>query len=425
MYVSKGSSKDILGTDDVRELTLKTLFKIGISNKKILLIPPDHTRKISGAGFITDIIYNFYKGKALVDIIPALGTHEPMSEEEIRSMFGNNIPLSCFKNHDWRNDVINKGILDNKFISAISNGQLNFSINAKFNKILFEGYDQIISIGQVLPHEVAGMANYTKNIFVGLGGEDNINKSHYLGAVYGIEKILGKAKNPVREVFNNAVSKFLSDLPIHYILTCVEKNEFTNEPMMRGYFSGNDDSVFYEAATLSERINIKFLKKPIKKAVVYLPHEEFKTTWLGNKAVYRTRLIMEDNGELIIIAPGLKGFGEDSQIDKLIKKYGYSGREKILNLVEKNIDLKRNLSAAAHLMHGSSDGRFKIVYAPGFLSKEEIESVNFTYADFKETIEKYKPETLSEGYHTSDDGEEFYFINNPASGLWALEHKIN
>ncbi len=421
IYVSQGSNKDVLLLEDIKNLTLKTLFKIGTDCKKILLIPPDHTRKLSGAGFITDIIYDFYKDKAHVDIIPALGTHEPMSEEEIHSMFGYNIPLSCFKHHDWRNDVINKGMISNEFILNVSSGKVDFSISVDFNKILFEGYDQIISIGQVLPHEVAGMANYTKNIFVGLGGEDSINKSHYLGAVCGIEKILGKTENPIRTVFNYAVSTCLSKLPIHYILTCVGKDERTNKTVMRGFFSGNEEKVFSDAAKLSREINIKFLKKPIKKAVIYLPSEEFKTTWLGNKAVYRTRLAMEDNGELLIIAPGLKGFGEDLQIDKLIRKYGYLGREKILDLVKKNIDLQTNLSAAAHLIHGSSDGRFKIRYAPGSLKREEIESVNFLYADLREAIERYKPETLLEGYHTSNDCEEFYFINNPASGLWALK----
>jgi nickel-dependent lactate racemase len=161
------------------------------------------------------------------------------------------------------------------------------------------------------------------------------------------------------------------------------------------------------------------MEKPIRKVVVYLDEREFKSTWLGNKAVYRTRMAIADGGELIILAPGVRRFGEDEVIDKLIRKYGYVGRIKVLEQYKANEDLKENLSAAAHLIHGSSDGRFGITYAPGKISREEIEGVNFKYMPLDKALEKYNPEKLKDGFNTLDDGEEIFFISNPAIGLWA------
>jgi len=161
----------------------------------------------------------------------------------------------------------------------------------------------------------------------------------------------------------------------------------------------------------------------LKKIVVYLEPEEFKSTWLGNKGVYRTRMAMDDDGELIILAPALKEFGEDKQIDKLIRKYGYLTTPEILKLVDENDDLKNNLSAAAHLIHGSSENRFRITYCPGYITKEEIESVNYNYADLSKMLEKYNPEKLKDGFNNVE-GEEVYFISNPALGLWSYKDRF-
>jgi hypothetical protein len=167
------------------------------------------------------------------------------------------------------------------------------------------------------------------------------------------------------------------------------------------------------------------LEKPLKKAVVYLDPSEFRSTWLGNKSIYRTRMAMADNGELIVLAPGLKEFGEDKEIDRLIRKYGYRGTPATLKFLKDNEELKNNLSAAAHLIHGSSEGRFSITYCPGHLTRQEIESVNFLYSDLQEMTKKYFPASLKDGYNTMPDGEEIFFISNPALGLWTSAERLN
>jgi len=384
--------------------------------KRVLLIPPDITRKHSKAGEITSYIYKNLSGKCKVKLLIALGSHVGMNEAECAEMF-NGVPFSDIINHDWRKRVVKIGNVPAEFVRGVSGGLCDFSIDVEVNKEFFNGYDKIVSIGQVVPHEVVGMANGNKNIFVGCGGDSMINGSHFLGAVCDMEKLMGKADTPVRRVFNYAEEKFLKNLDITYILDVLQNVNIC------GLFIGKGQTPYEEAAKLSQELNLTFLDKPLKKVVVNLDPYEYKSTWLGNKAIYRTRMAIADGGELLILAPGVERFGEDGEIDRLIKKYGYSGRNRVLELAKENNDLKDNLSAAAHLIHGSSNGRFSITYAVEKLSKDEIEGVGFKYADYADTVKKYNPQTLREGYNNID-GEEIFYISNPAVGLWAEKGKF-
>jgi nickel-dependent lactate racemase len=387
--------------------------------KRVLLLPPDFTRYHSKAGLITSLLFKILaEGKSRVDIMPALGTHAPMSDNEKAKMFGKEIPATCFVEHDWRRETVKVGEVPAEFVAQVSNGLLHYSIDVLVNRRLMDAsYDLIVSVGQVVPHEVVGMANYNKNIFVGCGGPDMIHKSHFLGATFGMERIMGRADTPVRQVFNYAEEHFLQDIPLQYILTVT--TTLKDETQLKGLFIGRSHRLFEEAAHLSEQCNVNLLDKPLRKVVVYLTPDEFKSTWLGNKAIYRTRMAIADGGELLILGPGVKHFGEDETIDSLIRQYGYVGSRRVLELIDEHPDLANNLSAAAHLIHGSSEGRFTITYATTYLSKAEIEQVNFQHRSFTEAIQKYDPAVLADGYNTLADGEEVFFISNPALGLWA------
>ena len=191
--------------------------------RRVLLLPPDITRVNSGTGPLTAWLYDRLSPRAQVDVMPALGTHNPMTDEELRTMFGEGVPLEAFQVHDWRHDIVHCGDIESDFIRELSEGRLDYSVRVEVSSRLFEGYDLIVSLGQVVPHEVAGMANYTKNICVGAGGADIVNKSHFLGAVYGMERIMGRAENPVRRLLDEAASRYLSDLPILYVLTVLSR----------------------------------------------------------------------------------------------------------------------------------------------------------------------------------------------------------
>ena len=421
VYYAKGSEKDVISKEQLKEALYSTLEKLG-KRKKVLALPPDITRYHSKAGEVTDLVYQYYKDN-LTDVLPTTGTHYPMTEQEKETMFPG-VPKSLFRIHKWREDLHTFGEVPSEFINEISEGKLNFSVPAQTNKLLVEGkYDLILSIGQVVPHEVIGMANYNKNIFIGAGGKESIHKSHYLGAVYGMERIMGRANTPVRQVLNYASDNFANELPIVYVLTVIGKDE-NNKLTLNGLFIGDDYECFKQASELSLKVNFQMLDEPLKKVVVYLEPMEFKSTWLGNKSIYRTRMAIADDGELIVLAPGLKEFGEDKEIDRLIRKYGYVTTPEVLKFVEENDDLKNNLSAAAHLIHGSSENRFKITYCPGNITKEEIESVNFDYASLDEMMKKYNPEKLKDGINRMPDGEEIFFISNPGLGLWSHKDKF-
>ena len=420
-YFAKENENDALSIDDLKEGILSVLEKLG-SKKKVLVIPPDITRFYSYSGILTKFIYQYYKD-ALKDILPSIGTHFPMTKEEIERMY-EGVPGSLFRVHNWRKDLHTLGEVPSEFINEVSEGKLSYSWPAQVNKIIAEGgYDLILSVGQVVPHEVVGMANYNKNIFVGAGGSEGINKSHFLGAVYGMERMMGRADTPVRRVLNYASDNFAGHLPIIYVLTVVGKNN-KGKIVPKGLFIGDDFENFKQASGLSLKVNFQMLNKPLKKVVVYLEPEEFKSTWLGNKSIYRTRMAVDDGGELIILAPGLKEFGEDKTIDQLIRKYGYKTTPEILEYVNNNPELQNNLSAAAHLIHGSSENRFSITYCPGYITKDEIKSVNYRYADLNKIIKKYDPEKLIDGFNITDDGEEIFYISNPALGLWAYKEKF-
>jgi len=389
--------------------------------KKVLLLPPDYTRFHSGAGKITNFYYNLLKDFCEVDIMPALGTHVAMTEEECADMFGD-IPFEKFIVHNWRTDVVNVGQVPAEYVTEISEGLMTDPIDVEVNKrLLDKSYDLILSIGQVVPHEVVGMANRNKNIFVGCGGSSMINGSHMLGAFYGLERIMGKDHTPVRKVFDYAEEHFLMDIPLCYVLTVCTAEE--KDIFMHGLFIGRERARFEEAVALAQQKNLNLVDESFDKVVVYLNPEEFKSTWLGNKSVYRTRMAIKGGGELIVIAPGIDKFGEDPDNDKLIRKHGYVGRDKVLQLVKEHDDIRANLSSAAHLIHGSSDDRFSITYCTKIVGKEEVEGVNYKFIPYDEIIKKYDPAKLTAGFNTVD-GETIYYVPNPALGLWADKSKF-
>jgi len=406
--------------DAVIEQVVKAISQ-GRSLKKVLIIPPDFTRFHSRAGEITSRLYHLL-GDAVTMVLPALGTHYGMTDEEKTTMF-KGVPLSLFHDHDYANEVVELGRISAKEVAEISHGMVDFDWPVQVSRILVEeDWDLIISVGQVVPHEVAGMANYTKNILVGTGGKECIDKSHYVGATCGMEKIMGQIHNPVRNLLNLGAERYLSHLPLLYIQTVVAP-DMKGGTVLKGIFA-SDDAVCYEkAASLAQKANVFLLDRSPSKVVVLLDGDEYKSTWVGNKSIYRSRLAIADGGELIILAPGLHTFGENPTADTLIRQYGYKGTPYVTDCIKKDPKLAENLGAASHLIHGSTEGRFTITYCPGKLTKQEIEHVGFAYGDIKEYMDLYNPEKMKDGWNEVD-GEEIFYISNPGLGLWAYKDKF-
>lgn len=391
--------------------------------KRVLLLPPDITRAHSGAGWITEEFFKIFSPTAEVHVIPTLGQHVPHTDEQNRWMFGS-IPLDRIHVHDWRNGSRTIGEVPVDFVKEATHGKVDWAIPVSLDEFLLDGqWDLIINVGHVVPHEVLGFANHNKNYFIGLGGKPMICASHMAAACCGIENNLGTLISPLRYCYNKAQSDFLGAFP-DFFFEVVMAYDDQGQLGHTGVYVGNDLETYLDAAKASRSQNITIVP-PLKKVVAVMQGNEFYSTWVANKAIYRTRKAMADGGELIILAPGLKRFGEQEDVDVLIRKYGYSGTENILKLWKTEPMLQDLTHGTAHLIHGSSEGRFKITYAPGHLTKEEIESVCFGYADLNEMLKLYDPAKMKNGFNTMPDGEEVYFISTPSAGLWTTAEKLN
>ena len=417
---------DTISREEMLELVHKAADearrRICASPKKVLLLPPDITRAHSGSGWIVEEFYKIFSKEAEVYVIPTLGQHLPHTPEQNKWMFGS-IPEERILKHDWRNGVKTIGEVPADFVKEVSHGKADWPIPVCVNRTLLEGgWDLIVNVGHVVPHEVLGFANHNKNYFIGLGGKPMICASHMMAACCGIENNLGRLITPLRACYNRAQEQYLSHLP-DFFFEVVMAYDDQGELRHIGAFVGDDLDTYLDAAKLSRERNITIVP-PLKKVVAVMQGDEFYSTWVANKAIYRTRMAMADGGELLIIAPGLKRFGEQEEVDKLIRAYGYSGTENVMKLWRTEPVLQDLTHGTAHLIHGSSEGRFRITYAPGHLTKEEVESVCFGYADLAETLKRYDPAKMKTGFNTMPDGEEVYYISTPSAGLWSTKEKI-
>jgi nickel-dependent lactate racemase len=387
---------------------------VGTGARSVLLVPPDQTRLHSRAGEIVAQLAGLLESQVeRVDVMPALGTHRPLGPAECKLMFGDAIDPARLLHHRWRDDVTTVGELPAGEVDEVVGRFLGLALPFAVNRALVDGsYDLVVSVGQVVPHEVAGFGGYTKHVSIGLGGPETIQRSHFFSAVYGIEQTLGRIDAPVRQLLDRGFDRFLEErCRVLFVLTVVEARH--EGPVLRGVFAGEGGTrssggdAFRTAAALSAEVNIETLETPFQQCVAYLDPLEYRSTWLGNKAIYRTRLAMADGGELFIVAPGVSRFGEDPTVDALIRRHGYHGREAALQAMAADPELAANLAAVAHLIHGSTEGRFSVTYAPGpELSRAEVEAVGFRYLALDEALERFPPDAVD--------------IPNPGLGLWRI-----
>jgi nickel-dependent lactate racemase len=419
---------DELSRAEVDELALQLLSearsRVNKDLRKVLLLPPDLTRAHSGAGKITETLYKALAQRCDVHVIPTLGQHVPHTAEQNRWVFGE-IPNERIHVHDWMAGVTRVGVIPARLVEQSTGGLADWDIPVDLNTVLMnEAWDLVINIGHVVPHEVLGFSIHNKNYFIGLGGEETICTSHMAAAIYGIENNLGQLITPLRSCFNWAENEFLSHLPDVYFQVVMKRSPDTRL-VTCGVYVGDDLETYLMAARASKKENITVVEEPISKMVAVMQADEYHSTWVANKAVYRTRMALADAGELLIIAPGLRRFGEQESVDALIRKYGYRGTPRTLEQYQENDDLQQLAHATAHLLHGSSEGRFSIFYAPGYLSKKEIEQVGYGYVPLEEALKRYPPERMKEGWNVMPDGEKIFFISTPATGLWATKHRLD
>ena len=422
MFFSEGKADHIIGSSRISELIDSMLTKLGKLDR-ILILPPDYTRYLSFAGEITCMLYEKLHDRSHIEIMPTTGTHAPMTVKEMASMYPN-IPDELFQRHDWQNDIVRMGTIPPEITRELTGGLVDWPVHCEINRTLAEGnWDQIISVGQLVPHELIGIANHNKNILVGTGGKDIIGKTHMIGALYGTEKMMGHITSPVRKVLNYMSQNFIPHLPVSYIMT-VRGPDLNNQTVTRGIFAGNDEECFLQGAKLCQQVNISLLNKEYRKVIAYLDPEKFKSVWVGNKAMLRTRMCIADGGELIILCPGIRSFGENFETDSFIRKYGYRDKEQLLKLVTESGEMEDNLIPLSQMILSDTENRFRVIYAAKNISRAEIESVHCQWASYDEVVKKYDPQHLKEGENIMPDGEEVFFVSKPAQGLWSEINKF-
>lgn len=356
--------------------------------------------------------------------MPTLGQHVPHTRDQNRWMFGT-VPEDRIHVHDWRNGSRQIGEVPASYVSTVTAGRVDWPIPVSLSRFLLdESWDLILHVGHVVPHEVLGFASHNKNYFIGLGGKETICASHMMAASCGIENNLGCLKTPLRACFDRAEAELLARLPDAYLLLVMAHDD-AGRLAHTGVYAGDDRETYLAAASASLRQNVTIVP-PLRKVVAVMQGDELQSTWVANKAVYRTRMALAAGGELLIIAPGLRRFGEQPEVDALIRRYGYAGTPRLLSLWRdgENGGLHDLAHGTAHLMHGSTEGRFTVTYAPGHLSEAEIRSVGYNHADLAPMLERYDPARLRSGYNTMPDGEEVYFIPTPSAGLWSTAGRL-
>jgi nickel-dependent lactate racemase len=430
--LADGGVDRAIGSDElaahVRDLVAAEVIERGA--RRVLLVPPDHTRLQSRAGEITALVYEeLATRECSVTVLPATGTHRAMSPAEIDLLFGRRIPLDRVVEHRWRDRLVQVGEIGADEVAALSGGRFAEAIPVEVDELLLADWDLVVSIGQVVPHEVIGMANFTKNLVIGLGGGATVHRSHFLGAVCDMETIMGRVQTPVRDVVDAAFDRFLApSVRVLWILTVMQDTE--TGVVQRGLFAGrggsgeSGGSAYRAAAGLAARCNVTVLARPLERVACWLDGTEFQSTWLANKAVYRTRMAIADGGELIVLAPGVVRFGEDPAVDALIRRHGFRGTAATLAALDRDSELAENLGAAAHLIHGSSEGRFRIVYCTdperGGLTRGEVEQAGYTWRALPTELARLDAGgTTPTGPRRDRDGVRFTHIANPALGLWA------
>ncbi len=432
-----GGTNAEISIDELTKVTLSLAETeiLATGARRVLLVPPDHTRLHSRAGEITATLYEkLVASGCAVAVLPALGTHSEMSPDDSLLLFGDRVPFSAIRHHRWRDGLDHLGTIGENEVAEVSGGRLRMDIPIAVDEELFGGWDLVVSVGQVVPHEVIGMANFTKNIVIGLGGAPTVHRSHYLGAVCDMETLMGRADGPVRHVVDAAFDRFIAPrVSVLWLLTVMEDTDAG--VVQRGMFAGRGRSsesggaAYRAAAELAAACNVTVLETPMRRVACFLDPAEFRTTWLGNKAIYRTRMAIADEGELLVLAPGVTHFGEDPAIDALIRTHGYRGTAAAMAAVDADVALAANLGAAAHLVHGSSEGRFTITYctdpASGGLTPDEVEGVGFRWADLSQTLTLLAlPSGSPFGTYVDASGEQFVYIPNPALGLWATAERF-
>lgn len=378
----------MLAVDDLRGILCQALEVIR-PGERVLAIIPDKTRD-DNTRELFPIANEFLKkrGVASFDALVAQGTHPPMSAAQKLSKIGNADFRGSLFDHRWDDpdELITLGELSAETVRELTGGLIDQAVPVSINKLLASGiYDTVLVFGATVPHEVAGFAGGAKYFFPGVAGPELTHTTHWLGALAGIENIIGQVETPTRHLIEAAADL----IPARIISLNTVVSRYDGDLVTYALFAGDIKEAFRRAAEVSRQVHIRYTGRKYKRVVALLdPH--YDELWVGGKASYKLGAIIEEGGELIIYAPHLTKLSETH--GALIEKYGYAPLESVRDMLGVSQELRENLCIAAHLAHVAYAGRldqrgkvvprYQITMATG-LDEETCRRVNLGYLDYR------------------------------------------
>lgn len=382
MVIAREDKLDCVTGQQAAEAVEEFFFREDYSGRRVLLIIPDNTRS-GPVGDIFKIIYDCLEQKAkAIDCLIALGTHQPMTEEQICIRLSITVSQRKSKyasvklfNHEWEKPetFTSIGKISADEIHQISNGLFAEEVDVAINKLIFD-YDELFILGPVFPHEVVGFSGGHKYIFPGIAGEEIINFFHWLGAVITNPHINGSKWTPTRQVVEKA-SSFIKMPKKLFAMVTVEDE-------LKGLFIGDCIQAWEKAADLSDKVHIVYKDESFKTILGIAP-KMYDDIWLAGKVMYKLEPVVADGGTLIIYAPHIAEISYTH--GKIIDRIGYHTRDYFLKRMDKFADIPRGV--LAHCTHvkgigtyidGVEKPRVNVVLATG-ISRQRCEKVNLGY----------------------------------------------
>jgi len=324
MVSGAGYIDKTLSDDDVRQIVGNALSGANLDGKRVLALIPDATRS-APVGLLYRTIYESLSPRVKAfDVLVALGTHHPMSMEEIYERVGINeaehktsFAKTRFFNHLWKDpeSLTKIGVLSEAEVESVSDGLFRMTVPLTVNKLILD-YDHIMIIGPVFPHEVVGFSGGNKYIFPGIAGQEIIDFFHWLGAVITNHKIIGRKMTPVRKVV---------DLAASYVP--VERSCFAvvvEGSSAAGLYYGTPEEAWSTAADLSNQLHITYKDRPFHTVLSVAPRM-YDDLWVGGKCMYKLEPVIADGGTLIIYAPHITEVSYTH--GKLLDEIGYHTRD--------------------------------------------------------------------------------------------------
>ena len=384
MTIGKGFTDRYLTSDEVREVVREGLDALRLDGKRVLIIIPDGTRTMPMPQMFGLFQELLLPRASAMDYLVALGTHQPLSDEQLTKHVGQRVvkgqvgKIRIF-NHRWDDpaSLATLGTISANEIAKITDGLMSQDVPVRLNQLIFD-YDQIIICGPVFPHEVVGFSGGNKYFFPGIAAAEIINFTHWLGAVMTNYRIIGSGYTPVRQVIDRAAA--MINRPAACLALVV-----THEGLA-GLYCGSPREAWEAASALSAKKHIIYVEKPFRRVLSTMPRL-YDDLWTAAKGMYKMEPAVADGGEVVIYAPHINEVSYTH--GKLIDEVGYHCRDYFLVQWDKFKDYPGSI--LAHSTHvkglgtydaaaGVEKPRIQVTLATG-ISAERCRQINLGYLD--------------------------------------------